>query len=181
METAVQLRAEDTGTGVVIAPETLAHAASVLGVAAAAFGPGRLAKTSERVRENGAQLLRGYSRVALCGEEVVGCCQMWRVWIGTEPMVFLGPLAVHPGQQGRGLGQMLVSACVDAARVAGETAVVLVGAPGFFAPLGFVQVPAGLITLPGSVDPRRLLWLPLCGPQTLTAGRLSGFPGASQT
>jgi predicted N-acetyltransferase YhbS len=126
-----------------------------------AFGPGRDAKTSERVRERGAVLEPSLTRVAMNdAREVVGVCRIWRVEAGA-PLYFLGPLAVDPGEQLAGLGLTLVRECVAACRAGGGAGIVLVGAERFFRPVGFTIVPDGKITLPGPVDAARLLWLEL--------------------
>jgi predicted N-acetyltransferase YhbS len=126
-----------------------------------AFGPGRFAKTSERVRERGAVAEPGLSRVALDdAKEVVGVCRIWRVRAG-ELIYFLGPLAVDPAAQLAGLGLTLVREAVAACRASGGSAVVLVGSERFFKPLGFSVTPTGRLRLPGAVDPARLLWLEL--------------------
>ena len=126
-----------------------------------AFGPGRHAKTSERVRERGARLEPGLSRVAL-GEagDVIGVCRIWRVSAGA-PIFFLGPLAVDPAAQAAGLGLAMSRDCVAACRSIGGAGIVLVGAERFFRPLGFSVVPSGRVSLPGPVNPARLLWLEL--------------------
>jgi predicted N-acetyltransferase YhbS len=124
-----------------------------------AFGPGRFAKTSERVRERGAVLEHALSRVALDeAGDVIGVCRIWRVEAGV-PLYFLGPLAVDPGAQSAGLGLKMVQDCVAACRAIGASGIVLVGAERFFRPAGFMLAPADRISLPGPVDPRRLLWL----------------------
>ena len=46
---------------------------------------------------------------------------------------------------------------MDAARADGLALVLLVGDEPYYARLGFVRVPAGQITLPGPVNPQRLL------------------------
>lgn len=126
-----------------------------------AFGPGRYAKTSERVRERGAVLEPGLTRVALNDAgEVVGVCRIWRVEAGM-PVYFLGPLAVDPSEQSAGLGLALAREAVTACRAMGGSGVVLVGAERFFRPLGFTVTPKDRVTLPGPVDPARLLWLEL--------------------
>jgi predicted N-acetyltransferase YhbS len=126
-----------------------------------AFGPGRYAKTSERVRERGAVAEPVLSRVALNDAgEVVGVCRIWRVEAGA-PVFFLGPLAVDPSEQSAGVGLALVRDAVAACRASGGNGVILVGAERFFRPIGFTVVPAGKVTLPGPVDPARLLWIEL--------------------
>lgn len=137
------------------------HADAIERVLARAFGPGRYAKTSERVRERGAILEPSLTRVALNDAgDVFGVCRIWRVEAGA-PLYFLGPLAVDPSEQAAGLGLALVHESVAACRATGGSGIVLVGAERFFRPVGFTLVPAGKLTLPGPVDPARFLWLAL--------------------
>jgi predicted N-acetyltransferase YhbS len=137
------------------------HAAAIERVLDRAFGPGRYAKTSERVREQGAHLEPTLSRVALDDlGEVAGVCRIWRVKASVE-LFFLGPLAVDPDAQAAGLGLALVRDAVAACRASGGAGIVLVGAERFFRPAGFSVVPKGRVSLPGPVDPARLLWLEL--------------------
>lgn len=152
--------------------EKLEHAEAIEAVLDRAFGPGRLAKTSERVRERGAIFEPSLSRVALNeNEDVIGCCRIWRVSAGARDVFFLGPLAVEPGQQHHGLGAALTRASVAACRSSGGHAIVLVGAAAFFSPIGFFVVPDGRIELPGPVDPKRLMWI------ELKPGGLDGVQG----
>jgi predicted N-acetyltransferase YhbS len=137
------------------------HAAAIEAVLDRAFGPGRFAKTSERVRERGAGAEPSLSRVALNeAGDVVGVCRIWRVEAGA-PVFFLGPLAVDPAAQSAGLGADLVRAALAGCRSTGGNGVIAVGAARFFEPLGFALVPQGRVALPGPVDPARLLWLEL--------------------
>jgi predicted N-acetyltransferase YhbS len=137
------------------------HAAAIERVLDGAFGPGRHAKTSERVRERGAHLEPALSRIAVDeAGDVIGVCRIWRVWAGV-PLFFLGPLAVDPASQAVGLGLALTRDAVSACRAIGGNGVVLVGAERFFRPIGFNIVPHGRITMPGPVDPMRLLWCEL--------------------
>ncbi len=46
---------------------------------------------------------------------------------------------------------------MEAAAAAGDKVVLLVGDAPYYSPFGFQQVPFGRITLPGPVDPARLL------------------------
>jgi predicted N-acetyltransferase YhbS len=147
----------------ILISERLEHAGEIERVLDRAFGPGRFAKTSERVRERGAAFEPSLSRVAL-GEDgaVLGCSRIWRISVGGAPAFFLGPLAVDPGAQHHGLGAALVRDALSACRASGlGGGVILVGAESFFKPLGFFLIPAGRVTLPGPVDERRLLWAEL--------------------
>ena len=123
----------------------------------AAFGPGRFAKVSERVREF-ATLDRALSRVALKGSDATGSCRIYRISIGATPALFLGPLAVSPAAQGAGLGQELVGATLQACDGSGVGAVIVVGQPWMFAPFGFSEIPRDRVVMPGPVEARRLQW-----------------------
>src|SRR5690606_3093356 len=137
------------------------HRDAIERVLTRAFGPGRFAKTSERVRERGAEPEPALTRVALDEDgEVAGVCRIWRVEAGA-PLYFLGPLAVDPSKQSAGLGIALVHEAVAACRASGGNGVILVGAEPFFRPAGFTVVPKGRLAMPGPVDPARLLWLAL--------------------
>lgn len=138
------------------------HADGVEAVLARAFGPGRFAKTSERVRERGALAAPRLSRIALSGEgQVIGVCRVWRVEPGA-PCYFMGPLAVDPAARNQGLGLALARDATAACRASGEAGgIIVVGAEKFFAPLGFAAAPKGRVLLPGPVNPARLLWLEL--------------------
>jgi predicted N-acetyltransferase YhbS len=152
---------EGTPLAFTLTAEKAEHAAAIERVLDRAFGPGRFAKTSERVRERGARAEPALSRVALNeAGDVVGVCRIWRVEAGA-PVYFLGPLAVDPAAQSAGLGAALVKDCVSACRAAGVGGIVTVGAERFFAPLGFTVAPPDRIRLPGPVDPARLLWIAL--------------------
>lgn len=144
-----------------IAAEKPEHAQAIERVLDRAFGPGRFAKTSERVREMGAVHEPSLSRVAVDGHGVaIGICRIWRVEAGA-PVYFLGPLAVDPGAQAAGLGVALTREALAACRAVGGNGVVLVGAERFFRSVGFSVAPKDRLRLPGPVDPARLLWCEL--------------------
>ncbi len=131
-----------------------------------AFGPGRFAKVSERVREF-AEFAPELSFCAFEGERLVGTVRMWRVAVGDQPIVFLGPLAVEADARKHGLGALLVERACETSEALGEAAVVLVGDLPFFQRVGF-EVASGVV-MPGPVDPKRVLArvfvdLPLSGP-----------------
>lgn len=139
-----------------IEAEHPSDAASVEALVLTAFGPGRFAKTAERLRER-ATLAAGF--VAREGGRVIGSVRLWDVTVGGTPALFLGPIAVDAAQRSAGLGADLVEACIDHARGNGATGVLLVGDPPYFGRFGFVA--ASEVQLAGPVDLRRLLWLPL--------------------
>lgn len=139
-----------------IEAEHPSDAASVEALVLAAFGPGRFAKTAERLRER-AGLAAGF--VAREGGRVIGSVRLWNVMVGDTPALFLGPIAVDADARRAGLGADLVEACIAHAKASGSAGVLLVGDPPYFGRFGFVAAPE--VTLAGPVDPRRLLWLPL--------------------
>jgi predicted N-acetyltransferase YhbS len=137
----------------------------------AVFGPGRFVKTAERLRE-GNTPIPGLSFVCWRDKDLIGCVRQWPILIGGEPAVFLGPFAVEPGRRSQGLGARLILRAVEAAQAAGHAAILLVGDAPYFEPLGFEVAPRGRITLPGPVDPRRVLW------RALTPGGTDALNGA---
>jgi predicted N-acetyltransferase YhbS len=137
-------------------PERPADAAEVDALIDAAFGPGRFAKTAERLRETNQPLL-DISFVARSHGALVGCVRMWPIHIGDRPAVFLGPFAVDPAWRSRGLGAALIARACEAAQSAGHDLILLVGPQPYFGPLGFSMIPPGRVAMPGPVDPKRLL------------------------
>lgn len=138
----------------VLVNEAPEHAAEIEALLNRAFGPGRFAKVSERVREV-SDFAPELSFVAVEGGKVIGVVRMWRVKVGEQHATFLGPLAVEATERKHGLGATLVARACEAAEAAGEAAVVLVGDLPFFGRIGF-EIAAD-VKLPGPVDARRVL------------------------
>ena len=136
--------------------ETPAEAEAVEALVLAAFGPGRFAKTAERLRER-AGIAAGF--VVRDGDRIVGSVRLWKITVGQTPALFLGPIAVDAASRRAGLGADLVAACVTHAKAMGTAGVLLVGDPPYFARFGFAAAPQ--VRLPGPVDPRRVMWLPV--------------------
>ena len=138
-----------------IEAETPADAEGVEALVMAAFGPGRFAKTAERLRE-GSKPTAGF--VARLNGRVIGAVRLWPVVVGRTPALFLGPIAVDAGRRSDGLGAEVVQACLDHARGRGGIGGVLqVGDRAYFERFGFVPAPE--VVLPGPVDRGRVLWL----------------------
>jgi predicted N-acetyltransferase YhbS len=123
---------------------------------AEAFGPGRFARTAFRIREN-VPHRADLSFVGLAGPRIAGSIRLSPILIGETEALLLGPLTVSPDFKNRGLGKALLRTAMDAAENAGDKVVLLVGDAPYYSPFGFQQVPFGQITLPGPVDPARLL------------------------
>ncbi|MGU3455343.1 GNAT family N-acetyltransferase [Brevundimonas sp. M1A4_2e] len=138
-----------------ITRETPADAAAVDALVIAAFGPGRFAKTAERLRER-APLAAGF-----CLHEdgrLIGSVRLWSILTGEARSVFLGPIAVDKASRSTGLGGELVRACIEEAKTLGLDGILLVGDPPYFSRFGFQPAPEAV--LPGPVDQRRVMWLP---------------------
>lgn len=148
-----------------IRPELPQDDGAILRLHERAFGPGRFARASFRLRER-APPVPELSFTALVGTLLVGSVkispiEISSVEIGTAPAtmdaLMLGPLAVEPAFEGRGIGAALMTRALDAARAAGHTLVLLVGDEPYYGRFGFVRVPAGRLEMPNPVDPARLL------------------------
>jgi predicted N-acetyltransferase YhbS len=144
------------GSTPIIEPETDADAAAVEGLVLAAFGPGRFAKTAERLRESAA-LTAGF--VARLDGRLIGSVRLWAITVGEARSAFLGPIAVEASSRSGGLGADLVRACIDHASAGDLDGLLLVGDPPYFSRFGFVPAPHAV--LPGPVDQRRVMWLAL--------------------
>jgi len=126
-------------------------------LSARVFGPGRFVRTAYRVRE-GTPDVSSFCRVALLGGRIIAAIRMTEVAVGGRAgALLLGPLAVDPEFANLGYGRRLIAESMEAARAAGRELVLLVGDMPYYGRLGFVPVPPGQITLPGPVDPGRLL------------------------
>lgn len=67
--------------------------------------------------------------------EVIGCCALHILW---DDLAEVKSLAVKETHQGKGIGKMLVNACVEEAKALGIKRVfALTFKPGFFQKLGF--------------------------------------------
>ena len=121
-----------------------------------AFGPGRYTKVSERVREL-ADFAPELSVCAWRGDRLLGTVRIWRVAVGGQPVIFLGPFAVEQGERSAGFGARLIERACETAREAGESYVVLVGDETYFSRVGFSTAAGQAVILPGPVDQRRVL------------------------
>jgi putative acetyltransferase len=91
--------------------------------------------------------------VAEDGGRVVGHVIATRSWLDPHatPVLGLGPLGVHPDEQGRGIGTLLVHALVAVAEACDEPLVALLGDPSYYRRFGFRRATDLGVTPP---DPR---------------------------
>lgn len=152
-------------------PLTPADFAAVSRLHAKVFGPGRFTRTAYRVRE-GAPKISPHCAVALIGETLVAAVRFTSITIGgANGALLLGPLAVDPDFAGQGFGKRLVGEAMEAAKAAGVKLVLLVGDEPYYGRFGFRAASPGQITMPGPVDPARLLAV------ELAPGALAAYTG----
>ncbi len=136
--------------------ETPADAAAIERLNERTFGPGRFAKTAYRLREQVTHSL-DVSFTARTGTLLVGSVRLSPIRIGETKALLLGPLTVEPAFRERGVGQALIERALKEAKAKGDTLVILVGDEPYYGKAGFKPVPPGRASMPGPVDPARLL------------------------
>jgi len=156
--------------GITILPETADDAIAIERLHERTFGPGRYAKTAYRLREHVAHCL-DMSFTARVGTLLIGSVRLSPIRIGEAKALLLGPLTVEPAFRERGVGQRLIERALEEARSKGHRLVILVGDEPYYGKCGFKRVPPGRVTMPGPVDPERLLVA------ELEAGALDGVTG----
>ena len=156
--------------------ETDGDAPALSQLSAAAFGPGRFARSAYRVRE-GIPPVKALSLVGCREERLVGGIRFTAVSIGeTNDAALLGPVVVDPAEKRQGFGRALVEEGLKRARAEGFALVLLVGDMPYYGRFGFTPVSPGQVTLPGPVDPARLLALELIpGALAAASGQAKGY------
>jgi len=139
-----------------ILPETADDAPAIERLHERTFGPGRFAKTAYRLREQAAHRL-DVSFTARIGTLLIGSVWLSPIRIGKTKALLLGPLTVEPAFRERGVGQALTERALKEAKAKGHRLVILVGDESYYGKSGFKRVPPGRATMPGPVDPARLL------------------------
>ena len=125
------------------------------------FGPERQRRTTYRLREGVAPLAE-LCLIALDPEEsLLASLRFWPILVASEPAVLLGPLAVDPRLQGKGIGRRLLRYALAEARRLGHRVCIVVGDPAYYAPFGFRSAVAAGLVMPGPVEPKRFLVLEL--------------------
>jgi predicted N-acetyltransferase YhbS len=156
---------------VTILPETADDALAIERLHERTFGPGRYARTAYRVREQ-LQHRYGLSFTARIGTLLVGSVRSTPIRIGETGALLLGPLTIEPPFRERGIGRTLIDRALAAARAEGHRLVVLVGDEPYYGRSGFKRIPKGTVTMPGPIDPARLLVA------ELVDGAFAGVSGA---
>ena len=137
-------------------PESADDAVAIDRLHERTFGPGRMAKSAYRLREGHAHDL-DLSFTARIGTLLVGSVRLTPVLVGDTKALLLGPLTVEPPFREHGIGRALIERALQEARAQGHRLMVLVGDEPYYGRLGFKRIPKGQATMPGPVDPARLL------------------------
>jgi predicted N-acetyltransferase YhbS len=145
-----------TDISLTILTETADDAAAIERLHERTFGPGRYARTAFRIREGRRHLLP-VSFTAHIGTLLVGSVRLTPVTIGTIPALLLGPLTVEPPFRSHGIGRKLLERALADSKKQGHKLVFLVGDEPYYGRVGFKRVPKRQVTMPGPVDPGRLL------------------------
>ncbi len=127
-----------------------------------AFGTDRRGRTAYRLREGMAPIPALSFAVAVDGV-AVGTVQCWPVAHRDDngrvtPLVMVGPVAVRPEVQARGLGRAMMDAVMVAAPTHADGALMMIGDPEYYGRFfGFSAARTAAWRLPGPVEARRLL------------------------
>lgn len=128
-----------------------------------AFEPERRQRTAYKVRGD-ADWLPALSFAALDEDEnLAGTIQCWPVALTdpdgrAHPMIMVGPVAVLPGQQGRGFGKALMTASMTAIDPRAPLPQVMIGDPEYYGRFwGFTNDHTSAWDLPGPFERHRLL------------------------
>lgn len=128
-----------------------------------AFGTDRRQRAAYRIRA-GMAVLGALSFAAIDAGALAGTVQCWPISLaldtgGSAPLVMVGPIAVEPALQQRGLGRALTERALVAAESLGMAgALTLIGDPEYYGRFfGFSADRTGAWRVPGPVEPRRLL------------------------
>ncbi len=132
-----------------------------------AMGPDRRKKSSEKLRRNRLPA-EGLALVARDPQgHVIGTVRLWNVEAGVTPAgtpvdaLMLGPLAVDPAHEGRGIGAALMRAAIARAHDRGHGAILLVGDAPYYERFGFFSEKTKLLMMPGPTARDRFLALEL--------------------
>lgn len=127
----------------------------------AAFGADRHGRTAYRIRE-GVDAIDALSFAAVEDGQLVGTIQAWPSVVANggarDPITLVGPVAVMPNAQQKGIGKALMSQLLDAADAGATDAMVMIGDPEYYGRFfGFTAEATAGWDVPGPVERHRLL------------------------
>lgn len=151
-------------------PEVAGDRTGVYAINRDAFGRPAEADLVEALRSDPGWL-PGLSYVATDAHgTLVGYALLTRARIGDVPAVGLGPVAVRPGQQRRGVGDAVVRAVLAAAAQRGETAALVLGHRTYYPRFGFRPAATFGVSGPDEWPPEDFFALPLGPSGAVPAG-----------
>lgn len=127
----------------------------------AAFGTDRHGRTAYRIRE-GVDAIDALSFAAVEDGRLIGTIQAWPSVIANDtardPVTLVGPVAVMPDAQQKGIGKALMTRLLDAADAGATDAMVMIGDPEYYGRFfGFTADATAGWDVPGPVERHRLL------------------------
>ncbi len=151
---------KETALTLTLTPLTEADPQAVEALLDAAFGTDRRGRTAYRLRE-GASPLPALSFAAWDDRRLVGTLQSWPVTLqtsaGNEPLVMVGPVAVAPDAQSKGVGKAMMAALIEAADRIGSDALMMIGDPDYYNRWDFTAARTGGWRIDGPYEQHRLL------------------------
>ena len=120
-----------------------------------AFGIDRHQRTAYLLRQ-GMPVIDHLSFGIVEDQQCIGSIQCWPIAANATPILLVGPVAVAPAWQNRGLGHQLMNAMLAAIRP-DDPPMVMIGDPEYYGRFGFDAKGTGQWSLPGPWEPRRLL------------------------
>ncbi|MBP2585916.1 putative N-acetyltransferase YhbS/SAM-dependent methyltransferase [Streptomyces sp. PvR006] len=121
-------------------PETAEEASAVRPLVAAAFDSEAEADLVDALRRDPDAWLPGLSYVAEAPDgSIAAHALITRCLVDGAPAAALAPVAVAPAHQRTGAGKAVVRAVLDAARLRGESLVLVLGHPEYYPKFGFVR------------------------------------------
>lgn len=152
-----------------ITPYSLSHLfdaspADIEGVLDAAFGQDRRKRTAYQVRRGMDWMTQLSFMAANDDGMIIGLVQCWPVALyaddgGAHDLIMVGPVAVHPDYQGRGIGICLMDRTIAEAQTSAfaNTPMMMIGDYDYYKRWHFNAAMTGQWRLNGPFDPARLL------------------------
>ena len=151
-----------------ISIQTDADLPAIESLMAEAFGPKRHSRSVWQLRPG--PPVPEMCFVIRSDGETVGSLRFWEVMLGDQRILLLGPLAVRPGERGRGFGRDLIRTALDRATAGPWPLILVSGEVDYYPKFGFVPATPYGIDWPGFIEPERLQFF------ELKAGALAALP-----
>ncbi|MFF8506792.1 bifunctional class I SAM-dependent methyltransferase/N-acetyltransferase [Streptomyces sp. NPDC015492] len=159
-------------------PEAAGEAELIRPLVAAAFGSDAEAELVDALRRDPEAWLPGLSYVAEAPDgSIAAHALLTRCRVDGAPAAALAPVAVAPEHQRSGAGKAVVRALLDAARLRGESLVLVLGHPEYYPTFGFERASAYGIRPGFEVPDEAMMALVLDGSTSVPHGTIA-YPAA---